>query len=77
MIRPAKIFEQAVKYQTEQRKKQAAETDKTITTNDAVTTGAQTETDGQSKAASSAKTAGEKKAHLRVPSVRPKIGTLL
>lgn len=60
MIRPAKIFQAAVKHQAEQNKKQAGNP-----------------AEGAKNTAPAAESAGEKKAKRRVPSVRPKIGTLL
>lgn len=71
MIRPAKIFEAAVKYQAEQNKNKAAAAD------DAVINGAESKTEESKNEARTAEDAGEKKTRRRVPSVRPKIGTLL
>lgn len=58
MIRPAKIFQAAVKHQSEQNKKPA-------------------EAPAEGAKNTAAENAGEKKAARKIPSVRPKIGTLL
>lgn len=92
MIRPAKIFEAAVKHQTEQNKRGFSADDvvnpsdapaeansaeaNSATANSAAADGVDAAADTESKAHTADGTAGKKK-KFKVPSVRPKIGTVL
>lgn len=97
MIRPAKIFEAAVKHQTEQNKRGFSADDvvnpsdapaeansataNSATANSAMANSAEADgvdaaADTESKAHTADGTAGKKK-KFKVPSVRPKIGTVL